>query len=397
MNQEDTPALIIEYLDPLEQFHGWLVLDDLNFPMAAGGMRVQKGLTQSHLIKMACNMTMKMRIIGLPIGGAKCGIDYDPTAPGKLDAMCRFMAAIKPCIEQNYSMGPDLNTSMAELEEIAARLDIPSVKMAIAQAQGMNLPDFLKRYEVLNQEALPGWSLGRIRAGYGVGGAALAVLDDLKIPYPRATAAVQGFGTLARATIATLLSAGVKIRAVADVHRCLRAAEGFDLNIPVLLDHPGTTLPPDFSGPGISSLPRTAIYDTPCDIMIPAAIENTITSANAFNIQAKAVVPGANLAVTEEAAAILFQRRIPCLPSFLAGCGGSLSMNGLFAPDKTPGAAAVLAYMNETMGRIVRETISIGRRLNISLSAAACKYCEHIKRSGKPYQLELKQDANSSL
>ncbi|VAW34092.1 hypothetical protein MNBD_DELTA03-1478 [hydrothermal vent metagenome] len=46
--------------------------------------------------------------------------------------------------------------------------------------------------------------------------------------------------------------------------------------------------------------------------------------------------------------------------------------------------------MNETMGRIVRETISIGRRLNISLSAAACQYCEHIKRSGKPYQLEPK-------
>ncbi len=388
MNQADTPALIIEYLDPLEQFRGWLVIDDLSFSMAAGGMRVQKGLTQDHLIKMARNMTMKMRIIGLPIGGAKCGIDYDPAAPGKLDAMRRFMAAIKPCIEQNYSMGPDLNTSMAELEEIAARLCIPSVKMAIAQAQGMALPDFLKRYEVLNQEALPGWSLGRIRAGYGVGAAALAVLDDLEIPYSGATAAVQGFGTLARATIATLLAAGVQIRAVADVHQCLRAADGFALDTAALLDHAGTILPPDFSGPGISSLPRTAIYDTPCDIMIPAAIENTITSANAFNIQAKALVPGANLAVTEEADAILFQRRIPCLPSFLAGCGGSLSMNGLFAPGKTPSAAAVLAYMHEAMSRIVRETISIGRRLNIPLSAAACKYCEHIKRSGKPYQLE---------
>ncbi|NOX25201.1 MAG: hypothetical protein GXP59_03630, partial [Deltaproteobacteria bacterium] len=69
MNQADTPSLIIEYLDPLEQFRGWLVIDDLSFPLAAGGMRVQKGLTQGHLVKMARNMTMKMRVIGLPIGG----------------------------------------------------------------------------------------------------------------------------------------------------------------------------------------------------------------------------------------------------------------------------------------------------------------------------------------
>lgn len=385
-----SPALIIEYIDQLEGFQGWLVIDDLRYPLAAGGMRVQPGLSQAHLIKMAQNMTMKMRVCGLPIAGAKCGIDYDPTAPGKKAAMTRFMAAIKPYIKHCYSMGPDLNTSMAELELIAKNLDIDSVKMAIAEAQGMELPHFLSRYKVLAHSVMAGWSLGQIRAGYGVAVAALTILKGMNIEPGQATAAIQGFGTLAKATIAVLQAHGVTIRAVAEAEKCVCTSEKCKiLQDNSLLCCPNNLIPiPEIDNQNdIVVQSREAIYSTDCDILILAAIENVITTDNADIIKAGAVVPGANLAVSADAEELLYQRHVTCLPSFMAGCGGSLAMNGLFAPASTPSAQEVLDFEGHAMSGMIRETLRISAEEGISPSKAALLYCDSLERSGKPYKI----------
>ncbi len=393
-NTQDSPSLIVEYIDPQEGFTGWLVIDNLNYPMAAGGMRVQIGLTQAHLVKMAHNMTLKMQVCGLPIGGAKCGIAYDPTGKGKKNAMSRFMAAIKPYIMDSYSMGPDLNTSMNELEEIAAEHKIPSVKMAIAQAQGMDLDAFLGRYKVLAQEVAEGWTLGQIRAGYGVAMAAIAVLNQQGIKPNTATAAIQGFGTLAKATIAVLQSHGVTIRAVAEVEKCICTGDGCKiLQDKSLLCCTDNLLPKMESHDNLEIQESEEIYSIDCDILILAAIENVITADNAGSIKAKAVIPGANLAVTPEAERLLFQRGVICLPSFIAGCGGSLSMNGLFAPADTPSASEVLNYVSYAMTKMVQETMAISANENIPPEAAAFKYSKLQKRQGKPYDLGDYADA----
>ena len=182
---EKLPALVIEYTDPEEGFQGWLVIDTLDHNLCAGGMRVQQGLTRDRLARMARNMTCKMRICGLRVDGAKSGINYDPAAPGKRAAMARFIAAIRPYVESRYSMGPDLNVDMSELESIAKELGLASVKMAVARAQGLELSSFGERYQVLAQE-FDGWPLGKLRVGYGVAVATLAVLDHLNIPYAAA-------------------------------------------------------------------------------------------------------------------------------------------------------------------------------------------------------------------
>ena len=163
---ERPPALVIEYTDAEEGFQGWLVIDTLDHNLCAGGMRVQPGLSRDRLAKMARNMTCKMRICGLRVDGAKSGIDYDPAAPGKRAAMTRFIAAIRPYIESRYSMGPDLNVDMSELESIGGENGLASVKMAVARAQGMELAVFRERYRILAQE-FEGWPLGKLRVRSG--------------------------------------------------------------------------------------------------------------------------------------------------------------------------------------------------------------------------------------
>jgi glutamate dehydrogenase (NAD(P)+) len=382
-------GLVIEYCDPLEGFNGWLVIDDPACRLCAGGMRVQKGITKEHVTNMARNMTMKMRICGLPIGGAKCGIDYDHTSPGKIAAMTRFMAAIRPYIQTCYSMGPDLNTDMNELETIAADLQIPSIKMAIAAAQGMNLTYFQERYSILSQEIHKDWSLGRIRAGYGVAAAALATLAHLRISPARATFAVQGFGTLAKAAILGLIQAGVKITAVADAEKSLQISANNSVVIDDLLREPGTLLPTLDESSDIQILNSSAILSQPCDILLLAAIENAVTVENASLIKAKAVVPGANLAVSHEASLLLHKRNIPVLPCFLAGCGGSLSMNGLFGPADHPAPTKVLGYIDQKMGSVVQTILQQSEQENISPTEAAQIYCDNapgIERE-KPYEV----------
>ena len=148
---EHKSALIFDYKDPQEGFEGWLVIDRFVHRLSAGGMRVQKGLTRDHLVAMAENMTRKMQIAELRVDGAKCGIDYDPDSPGKKEAVSRFLNAIAPYIRSNYSMGPDLNIDMVELEEAASAVDIPSVKMAVANCQGWDLDYFQERSSILKK------------------------------------------------------------------------------------------------------------------------------------------------------------------------------------------------------------------------------------------------------
>ena len=379
--------MVFEYTDPDEQFKGWLVIDGTKNSLCAGGMRVQSGLTRDHVIAMARNMTMKMRICGLPIDGAKCGIDYRPDAPGKRSAMTRFMAAIKPYIEDRYSMGPDLNTSMDELESIAHGLGIPSVKMAIAKAQGMDITTFLARYEILSHKAIGNWTLGRLRAGFGVAAAALATLESLAIPAKGARVAVQGFGNLAKAAIVTLAEAGAGITAIADADKCVVIRPGQSLPINELLNHPGTLLPVIADNISVRYEQKESVLSQECDLLVLAAVENVISTSNANCIRAKAVIPGANLAITTDGDVALYERGIIALPSFVAGCGGSLSMNGLFGPDQSPTPRQVLDFIAGAMASMVKKILSKSatEKINPTQAAQLISQTESMASGGKPY------------
>jgi glutamate dehydrogenase (NAD(P)+) len=376
------PALVVEYTDPIEGFKGWLVRDSIDHRICAGGMRVQEGLTCRKLADMARNMSCKMRIAGLRVDGAKSGIDYDPGSPAKAAAVARYLQAIRPYIEATYSMGPDLNMEMDELEKIAHGTGIASIKMAIARAQGWELDYFLERCALL-QHQIDGFSLSRLRAGYGLAAAVLAVLDFLAIRNTSASVAIQGFGTLARAAASTLYKAGVRIVAIADIEKCFVATREKGLDIPKLLLSSGPLL--DAAGShDIIQKPSAAVTELHCDVLVPAAVENSIPPDIASSLHAKIVVPGANLAVPDESLDILQEKSVIVLPDYLAGCGGSLSMEGMFGPTDHPSAQSVLEHVNTKIFEIVSRVLEKSQREKISPTAAANKLCQEVGRPLNP-------------
>lgn len=379
------PECIVEYTDPGEGFKGWLVIDSLAHKLCAGGVRVQKGLTRDTVVHLARNMTLKMRIAGIRADGAKSGIDYDPHSPGKTEALYRFMRSIRPYILDRYSMGPDLNVKLRELDEAAGKLGIPSVKMAIAKAQGLDLPYFLERYGLL-QSAVNHVTLGRIRSGFGLAAACLGVLEFLKIPEQEAVVAIQGFGGLGSAAAYALCEAGVKIVGLSDEEKSLISTNEHSLDIKDLIRDSAHGLIPRVEGTGQYG-DRNDIYNVTCDVFIPAAIENAVVPDNVRTISAKAVVPGANLAVTEEAEGLLHELGIITIPDFMAGCGGSLSMDALFGPKSHPSVQGVLDCVGKKMRSMVKKVLERSQKDDIAPRAAALCLCSEasVHPQAKPY------------
>ncbi len=381
------PELIVEYTDPLEGFKGWLVIDALSHKLAAGGLRVQKGLTCEVVRQLAATMTLKMRIAGIRADGAKCGIDYDPSSPGKQEALFRFIRAIQPYLEQRYSMGPDLNTTMPELDAVCARLGIFSIKTAVARHQNLTPAAFEERVKLLKQPVGHA-TLSRLRSGAGLAAACMAALEFLDIPLTKARVVIQGFGGLASGASYFLNQAGVQIIALADRDKSLCSINGTPLDISALLAGAACKgLLPAEQSSTVRCGDRREIYKLSCDVFIPAAIERAIDRQAAETMQVKAIVSGANLAVTDEAEAILHQRGILVIPDMLAGCGGSLSMEGLFGPDELPSVQDVLNHVDHKTRRIVKNLLQRSRQDNISQREAALRICAEtpLHPDSKPY------------
>ncbi len=368
--------LIVEYTDPLEGFKGWLVIDSLTHRMAAGGMRVQLGLTREMVQELAATMTLKMRIAGIRADGAKCGIDYDPASPGKSEAMFRFIRAIKPFLLERYSMGPDLNTTMPELDAVCARIGIPSIKAVIAKCQGFTPEAFSERVQLLKQPVGHA-TLSRLRSGAGLAASCLAALEFLNIPLPEARVVIQGFGGLAAGASYFLHQAGVRIIALADRERSLCSINGTPLDLPALLAGAACKglIPSAQDASKFQYGDKRDIYNISCDVFVPAAIERAVDVQEAETMQVKAIACGANLAVTDEAEAVLHRRGILLIPDMVAGCGGSLSMQGLFGPDESHSVQDVLNHVDRKTRRIVKNMLQRSREEGISPREAALRIC----------------------
>ena len=320
------------------------------------------------------------------VDGAKSGIDYDPSSARKHEAMRRFLLAIRPYLRERYSMGPDMNTTLPEIDSILQTIGIPSAKMAVAAAQGLSLEHFQARYRTL-QEKVDGYTLGRRRSGHGVAMACLAALEHLGIPPREARVSLQGFGSLGSGTAISLYRAGVKIIAIADKEKCLLCRNERGINIEQVLEHTSGTLLPRLSRPDWEYDCAEAIFTVPADVMIPAAVENAIDCQRARTLPARAVVEGANLAAGPEAERILNQRGILVVPDFVAGSAGSLSVDGLFGPPEPPSARQVLEHVERRMRAIVSEVIRRSRRDGCTTREAALAICSEVipEPDSRPY------------
>ena len=344
---------------------GWLAYDGDARPLAVGGCRVQRGLTAELLEALAARMTLKERMLGLNVDGAKCGLDYDPAAPGKAAAIRGFLAFLRDELSTRLSLGCDMGTQWHELEQLAVLEGIPSIKYAIRSAQGLSDGDFFHRLGLLD-ERVGTLTLAERRAGHALACAAVSAARARSGAADGVRCALQGFGNLGRGAAQSLADHGVVLVAVADEHGCAADPDGLDVE-KLLVAPYGTPVVA-----AATALPREALAELPCDLLVLAATENAVPAEQAARIQAPAVVVGANCGLTEEAEETLRARGILVVPDFVGGIGGSASMEALFGSVRPPAsAAAVLERTSHLVRELVDDLIETARREDASVRSVA--------------------------
>src|SRR5690606_26181121 len=108
--------IVFEWNDPESEARGWVVINSLRGGAAGGGTRMRKGLDKREVESLAKTMEVKFTVSGPPIGGAKSGLDFDPSDPRKAEVLQRWYAAVMPLLKNYYGTGGDLNVD--EIHEV---------------------------------------------------------------------------------------------------------------------------------------------------------------------------------------------------------------------------------------------------------------------------------------
>ena len=291
-------------------FEGYRVQHNVSRGPGKGGVRFHQDVTLSEVMALSAWMSVKNAAVNVPYGGAKGGIRVDPKklSLGELERMTRrYTSEIGIIIGPNKDIpAPDVNTN----EQIMAwMMDTYSMNTG-STATGV----------VTGKPVDLGGSLGRREAtGRGVFTVGCEAAQHIGLEISSARLAVQGFGNVGGVAGKLFAAAGARVVAVQD-HGGTVFREG-GLDVPALLKHVEET--GSVSGfPDAEFMADDAFWGVDCDILIPAALEQQITSSNAGRIQARMVIEGANGPTTPAADDILQERNILVLPDVIANAGG---------------------------------------------------------------------------
>lgn len=294
----------------VEVFTGIRVLHNTSRGPAKGGIRFDMNVSLDEVKALAAWMTWKCAVVNIPFGGAKGGVICDPLkmSVGELERVTRrYTSGIISVLGPDSDVpAPDVNTN----ERVMAWL-MDTYSMHVGHT--VNAVTTGKPVEM-------GGSLGRREAtGRGVMFSALQALEHLKMDVKGATVAVQGFGNVGSTAAMLLAEQGCKVVAISDRTGGWHNPKGIDVADAIAYVRKNKTL--DGYGKG-DAITNEQLLELPVDLLVPAALENVITTKNAKNVKAKVIVEGANGPTTAAADTILDEKGIFVVPDILANAGG---------------------------------------------------------------------------
>ncbi len=280
-----------------------------------GGIRYHPDVTVDEISALASWMTWKCAVVDVPFGGAKGGVACNPKELTKSDVRKitrRFITALGDNIGPHTDIpAPDVNTNAGTMARIYDTYDMMHPgknNMPVVTGKPVDLGGSHGRREATARGCL--FVVERALAQGLVDG-----LDLVR----GSTVAIQGFGNAGAIAAQLFHEAGAKIIAVSDSRGGIYKKGGLEPGA-VIQHKEQTGSVVDF--PRAQSISNPELVTLPCDILIPAALENQIRADNVDAVHAKLVVEAANGPTTPAADQILFGRGIPVLPDILANAGG---------------------------------------------------------------------------
>ncbi len=294
----------------VEVLTGYRVLYNTSRGPAKGGIRFDLAVTLDEVKALAAWMTWKCAVVDIPFGGAKGGVVCDPPnlSNGELERITRrYTSAIVETLGPDSDVpAPDVNTNERVMAWIMDTYSMHKRHTVTAVVTG-------KPVEI-------GGSLGRREAtGRGCMIVTREALKRLMIPVEGTRVAVQGFGNVGSVAAQMMAQAGMKVIAVSDKSGGVVNPKGLDVSEVLQHCRSGKLLAEYKDADHVTNEELLALD---CDVLVPAALENVITSHNARTIKAKIICEGANGPTTAGADRILEEAGVFVIPDILANAGG---------------------------------------------------------------------------
>jgi glutamate dehydrogenase (NAD(P)+) len=327
----------------IDVFTGFRVQHSMARGPCKGGIRYAPDVTLDEVRALASWMTWKCAVVNIPFGGAKGGIICDPKnmSTGELERMTRrYTSEIIEFIGPEKDVpAPDVNTNEQTMAWI---MDTYSMHMrqtvtSVVTGKPLNI----------------GGSRGRIEAtGRGVMVACGESLRYLNLPVEGCRVVIQGFGNVGSNAARLMHEQGYKIVGIAERDGGLYNSGGIDIHQLLEYKYRNNTI---LGFRGAEAVPSEELLLSECEILIPAATENVITSRNADKVRARIVVEGANGPTTAVADEILAEKRVFIVPDILANAGGVTASYFEWVQDRQ-GYFWKEATVNEQLEGILRDS-----------------------------------------
>ena len=294
----------------VEMFTGYRVQHNINRGPAKGGIRFSPEVSLDEVRALAMWMTWKCAVVNIPFGGAKGGVLCDPhiMSSSELERLSRrYATEISILIGPNSDIpAPDMNTNP---QIMAWMMDTFSMHM------GYSVPAV-----ITGKPLAIGGSEGRLEAtARGVQVVTREAMASHNLRPDKCAVVVQGFGNVGSITARLLAELGCKIVALSDIKGGVYNPAGIDVSQALRHSKEHGNL----AGlPGTEAVTNAELLELPCEVLVPAALENQLTERNAARIKARMIVEAANGPTTPEADRILNDRGVIIVPDILANAGG---------------------------------------------------------------------------
>lgn len=294
----------------IEVFTGYRVQHSIARGPAKGGIRFSPDVNLDEVRALAAWMTMKCAVVNIPFGGAKGGVKCDPhrLSERELEKITRrYTAEILEILGPEKDVpAPDMNTNEKVMAWIMDTYSMHARQTVTAVVTG--------------KPASLGGSRGRREAtGRGVMIMCQQAAKWLDFDLSKSRVIVQGFGNVGSVSAMLLHRLGCKIVGVSDIQGGIYNENGLDIDA-VLKHVQQNRFLAGYEGG--QQVDNRDLLELPCDILIPAALEDQINASNAGRIQARIICEGANGPTSIEGEKILDERGIIVIPDILANAGG---------------------------------------------------------------------------
>ncbi|GAB2475250.1 Glu/Leu/Phe/Val dehydrogenase dimerization domain-containing protein [Algoriphagus taiwanensis] len=373
------PEIVFEWSDSETEAEGWVVINSLRGGAAGGGTRMRKGLDKREVESLAKTMEVKFTVSGPAIGGAKSGINFDPSDPRKSGVLERWYKAVMPLLKNYYGTGGDLNVDeIHEVIPITESYGLWHPQEGIVNGHfHANEPQKIRKIGQLRQgvskvledpKFTPNgpkkYTVADMITGYGVSEAVRHYYKIWGGELQGKRAVIQGWGNVGAAAACFLAVEGVKIVGIIDRDGGLIREEGFSLDEirELFLARIGNKLTHD------SLIPfeeiNAKIWDLKSEIFIPAAASRLITQEQAARmvdaglevISCGANVPFADPEIFFGPTGLWTDERVAVIPDFIANCGMARVFAYLMSDKAEVTDQAIFSDVSETIRKALTKT-----------------------------------------